>query len=558
MKLFVKYFLIIFSTISSVLIIGLIAISTILSDDYLEERKETLLKYIDMINSMYKKDDLNYSNTQLKSIAENLGIRITAIAKDGKVFYDSTFLRFDDLKAVENHAGRKEVKEALNNNIGFDLRVSATVNVKHLYVAKLIDSSYVLRASFPYKGIDKYLSILKNHILIIFAFLVFTILAISYYFSRKLLIPLENLTDMLQKVEKNEKINIEDYKQADDTISRLFYSLYKHMISKQQILNDERNKMQLILSSLTDGVILFDQNWEIIYANDKVFDIIGVKFTNPFEDLRSYESIKIFNDIKLKNDGKHFTKYNGRFYEIIFRTFDRYKILVFHDSTDQMRYHAFKSEIVANISHELKTPVSIIMGYSETLNNDELDDETRKKFAKKLYDSSVRLDNLINDIIQLHSLESQDRNILVDKSTHTSEILQELQEIYKDCSKKLEFFIDDDYLKVYKEHLLSILKNLIDNAIVYSAGNTVTIGLKKIDKKIVISVDDEGPIIPDDEKNKIFERFYTSSKSRNKKSSGTGLGLSIVKHTAELYGGYVELLKNVKNGNCFKVVLIEK
>ncbi len=558
MKLFAKYFILIFLSISAVLITGLFIVSNVVSNDYLTERKNTLINYISLLSNLYSKSDFNFDNKQLKSFSDGLGIRITAIEKDGKVFYDSTFNNKESLEKVENHSGRKEVQEALNRGIGDDLRLSTTVKVKHLYVAKLINSDYILRVSFPYKTVNFYLSELKYHIIIIFAFLIATIFFISYYFSKKLSIPLENLNDMLIRVEKNEKINIDDYGYDDDAISKLMYTIYKNMISRQQLINEERSKMHFVLSALTDGVMLVDQNWKLIYANDKLFDIIGVKFNSVFEDLKDFELIKIFNEIKQKGDGKHFIKLAGRFYEITCRTADSYKILVFHDSTDQMRYHAFKSELVANISHELKTPVSIIMGYAETLNNDELDDGTRKKFSKKLYDSSVRLDNLINDIIQLHSLESKDRNFSIEKTVSSSEILQELKEIYKDCSKNLEFIVDEVELKVLKEHILSIFKNLIDNAITYSTGNTVTIGLKKSDKKIVITVDDEGPAISDEEKNKIFERFYTSSKSRNKKSSGTGLGLSIVKHTAELYNGYVELLKNPKNGNCFKVVLVER
>lgn len=558
MKLFVKYFILIFLSISAVLFTGLIVVSNVVSNDYLSERKSTLINYIGLLSNLYTRSDFNYENKQLKNFSEGLGIRITAIEKDGKVFYDSTFNNEESLAKVENHLGRKEVQEALKNGVGDDLRVSTTVKVKHLYVAKLINSQYILRVSFPYKSVDFYISELKYHIIITFLFLIATIFFISYYFSKKLSIPLENLNDMLNRVEKNEKINLDEYSYSDDAISKLMYTIYKNLISRQQLINEERSKMNFVLSSLTDGVMLVDQNWKLIYANNRLFDILGTGFHSVFDDLKDYELMKIFNEIKQKGDGKHFIKLSGRFYEITCRTSDGYKILVFHDSTDQMRYHAFKSELVANISHELKTPVSIIMGYAETLNNDELDDETRKKFSKKLYDSSIRLDNLINDIIQLHSLESKDRNFSIEKTVSSLEILQELNEIYKECSKKLEFLIDEVDLKILKEHILSILKNLIDNAITYSTGNIVTIGLKKSDKKVVITVDDEGPAISEEEKNKIFERFYTSSKSRNKKSSGTGLGLSIVKHTAELYNGYVELLKNSKNGNCFKVVLVER
>jgi len=558
MKLFIKYFTMIFLSISSVLIISLFIIINIVGNNYLTEKKNILINNINMLNNLYTKKDFNYENKHLKTISNSLGIRITVIEKNGKVIYDSTFSNTADLEKVENHLGRKEIDNALKYGIGDDSRVSSTVKVRHLYVAKLIDSDYILRVSLPYKTLETYLSDLKYHIILIFLLIIITIFLISHYFSKKLSIPIENINEMISKLERNEQIYIDEYNNHDDKISQLMYNLFKMMISRQNIINEERSKMHSILSALSDGVIMIDQKWHIIYMNDKIKEIFGDKIDNSLENLKDFEIIKLFSEIKSKGDGKHFTKYGGRFYEITSKSYENHRILVFHDSTDQMRYHTFKSEIVANISHELKTPVSILMGYAETLNNEDIDEETKKKFIKKIFESSVRIDNLINDIIELHSLESRDRNFTVPKPVSSEDILQELQEIYKDCSKNLIFQIDNTGLNVYKEHILSILKNLIDNAVTYSTGDNVVIELKKSEKNIVISVDDEGPAIPEEEKNKIFERFYTGSKSRNKKRSGTGLGLAIVKHTCELYNGYVELQKNTKGGNCFKVVLTER
>jgi two-component system phosphate regulon sensor histidine kinase PhoR len=545
----------------AVLLMGLYFIVSYVSDDALQERKNQLISYNEMINNLFKnKDEFNFSNNNLKVIAKTLGVRVTAIDTSGKVFYDSTFFDEKSLENVENHAGRPEVKAAIQNGYGFDMRLSATVGINYLYCAKLVMPDYIIRVSFPYKTIQHYLINLRYHIILIFLLLLVAVFALSYYFAKKLSLPVENLNDMINKIEQGKTPDLDKYISSSDEISRLTTRFYNNMAKREKELLDEKEKLNSVLSALSDGVALLSSNWLILYANDKYVEMFGKETKDLINEIKDFETLKLFSELRQKGDGKHFTKYKNRFYEITVRSFNDYKIVVFHDTTDQMRYHMFKSELVANISHELKTPVSIIMGYAETLLNseNEMDQATKEKFAKKLYDSSIRLDNLISDIIHLHSLESMDRNFSVDTNINTIELKSELKEIYRDAAKNIIFNFEVADIQIIKEHLLSIFKNLIDNAVTYSAGDNVYVSIKKAGSKVILTVDDEGPLIPEDERGKIFERFYTSSKSRNKKHSGTGLGLSIVKHTAELYNGYVELLKNIYGGNCFKVVLQEK
>ncbi|MCX8083625.1 MAG: ATP-binding protein [Calditerrivibrio sp.] len=555
MKIFLKYLLLLSTSLIAVILFSVYVITSALSKDILNDRVNTLRQYSTMLYKIYpEKGQYNYLNIDLKNILASLEVRVTIVDKDGAVRYDSTFFSEKDLLKVENHAGRKEVVDALKVGEGFDVRLSSTLGVKYIYYAKLINDEYILRLSLPLINLETYAKDLKYQLMMIFVAVVGMIFMLTYYFTKKLLLPIENLNELITKAEKGEKIDIQKYTVFSDEISTLVTRFYNNMLLRERAIAEEKNRIHFILSSLSDSVALFDENWELVYGNEKYKEL----FCDSLKDAKDYECIKLFNELKNKDDGKHFCKYKNRIYEISIKSSGNYKIIVFHDSSDQMRYHAFKSELVANVSHELKTPVSIIMGYAETLLNNEMDQNTREKFLKKLYDSSVRLDNLIADIIQLHSLESSDRNFSVERGVYPSELMSELEEIYRDAVKKIHYNFDDSEVKVLKEHLLSIFKNLIDNALTYSTGNNVYVSLVKSESKIVLSVEDEGPVIPDEEKGKIFERFYTSSRSRNRKHSGTGLGLSIVKHTAELYGGYVELIKSVYGGNCFKVVLKEK
>jgi len=202
----------------------------------------------------------------------------------------------------------------------------------------------------------------------------------------------------------------------------------------------------------------------------------------------------------------------------------------------------------------------MILGYAETLReNPDLDEKTRTRFLDHIYTSSIRLNNLINDIIELHKLESVGEGFRVAEATSLADVVASLRAYYLDTgSKSLQLEADAVGVHILPEHLQSILTNLIDNALKYSEGEFVSARLTRDDGGVMICVDDQGPVIEESDRERIFERFYTCSRSRNKQHSGTGLGLSIVKHIANLYGGYVKIKINDDGGNCFTVWLEEK
>ncbi|MEF3255210.1 MAG: GHKL domain-containing protein [Deferribacterales bacterium] len=559
MRLFLRYFFIIFTFISVVIFTGIYFLGKYIYMDVIEEKRNQLKEYVKLISDLFpEKSDYSYENREIKKIATDLNIRITVINKDGKVIYDSTFYNHQDLHNIENHLTREEVQIALKTGEGYSSRLSTTVKIKHLYYAKLINDNFILRVSFPYKTVENYIFKYEHNIIIFFIGIISLIAILSFYFAKKLSLPVESLNEIINKVESKELIDINKYNTHFDDISSLLHRFYKVMIEREQALYDEKQKLNSILSTLSDAVALMDNRWNILYKNKKFTDLFSESLTNLTNDIKEYETLKTLNEITKNNDGTFFIKYKSRFYEVTLKSFENYKLIVLHDTSEQMHYHTFKSELIANISHELKTPISIIMGYAETLMAEDIDEKTRLKFAQKLYEASTRLDTLIADIINLHILENTDKNFIVRNPVNSQELIIELQDIYKESTKKLHFDFANIEVFILKEHLQSIFKNLIDNALNYSTGANVYVSLKKDNDKVELEVSDEGPLIQDQEKQKIFERFYTSSKSRNKKSSGTGLGLSIVKHTAEIYKGYVELLSNRYGGNTFKVVLKEK
>ncbi len=198
----------------------------------------------------------------------------------------------------------------------------------------------------------------------------------------------------------------------------------------------------------------------------------------------------------------------------------------------------------------------MIMGYSETIMNDpNMDPAFHDKFIKIIYNSSNRLNVLINDILQLHKLEMQQDNIVVEEPTVVEDLKEEILSYYGEGGDKKISVSSDETKEIHisREHFMSIVTNLIDNAMKYSTGKNIHLEINNNNGYVCIAVDDEGPVIPINEQDRIFERFYTTDKSKNQNETGTGLGgLSIVKHIATLYNGDARVVQNKKRRQYFR------
>jgi len=273
------------------------------------------------------------------------------------------------------------------------------------------------------------------------------------------------------------------------------------------------------------------------------------------------DALSFFSEVAVHDeDARLRREYKNKIYEIYVRVFESEKLIVFADITERAEYENFKTELIGNITHELKTPLAMIMGYSETIMNDpEMEQKFHDKFIKIIYNSSNRLNILINDILKLHKLEMQQDNIIVEEATVIEDFKEEVLSYYNEGEKAVTVDSDDtDEIFISREHFMSVVTNLIDNAMKYSTGKSIHLNLSSSNDYINIAVADEGPAIPIVEQDRIFERFYTTDKSKNQDQTGTGLGLSIVKHIATLYNGDAKVIENDNDGNTFIVRLKEK
>ncbi|MCB4204384.1 HAMP domain-containing histidine kinase [Deferribacterales bacterium Es71-Z0220] len=564
MKSFLKIFLIISLPIFLVTFTGFYFTTqkiNKLSTEQIEAELETNLSLITNDLDIHNLNKQTYE--KLETLYKKSLIRITIIDKNsGKVLLDNS-VKYEEIKNLDNHLNRPEVKAALLKGVGSYQRYSNTINKSLIYYAKIIDDK-VVRIAYPFEFLTDFSKKFTLPFINFIIILTLAILIIALYLAKLISVPVQRLDYIANHIEKGEKeIHFPEFK--DKTMSRissLIYKIYHIMLNKQKELADSEQRLNFILSIMNESILLLNNKNELLHINESGVKMFNIKTLNKnLLNLSSdMDTINFFSKIgNLPENNIVVEKYKNLFTEVYVKIIENYKLIVIKDISEKISYETFKTELVGNISHELKTPIAMILGYAETIaENSDLDRPTLSKFSKKIYDSSIRLNNLIDDILKVHKLETIGENFAVSEPVNLTIFKHDISEYYADSGKDIELNFDNESVYIEYEHLQSLLKNLLDNAIKYSTGNKVIAEISKLDRKILIKVSDFGPIIPESEKERIFERFYTGSKSRNKANAGTGLGLSIVKHITELYHGKIKVDKNKFLGNTFEITLYEK
>jgi len=498
------------------------------------------------------------------NISKQSKLRITVIRKDGFVVDDSYYSK-SEVSDMENHSNRPEIIKAFETGAGDIERRSTTTEQNMYYYASKYNDNLVVRISYPMSYIENLRSDMIKHNISVFFFLMITVGLLAVYLARRLSNPIQQLSIIADKIEAGEdKIYFPSF--SDKTLTKLvsvIYRIYHSMNTKASELKQEQEKLNHIFSILDEGIILLDSKNIVKHYNETAVNYLGVPIhidDNILRQTNDMEVISFLSEIINTTEDKRIQKgLRNKIYEVYVRIFKDEKLIAFFDVTERAEYENFKTELIGNITHELKTPLAMIMGYSETIMNDpEMDKKFHDKFISIIYNSSNRLNVLINDILKLHKLEMQNEDLIVDEPTVTSEIAEELEAYYNDRPQKVSFSHNNDEIFVMREHFTSVVTNLVDNALKYSKGENINVSFSLKESQVAIKVDDEGPVIPIEEQERIFERFYTMEKSKNQNTTGTGLGLSIVKHIATLYKGGVKVEPNSLNGNSFIVTMKEK
>ena len=537
-----------------VLVISMIFIMQVLYTHVEKNISDELEENGKFIGAAVENEGLDY----LENLKES-DVRITYINKKGRVLYDNR----TDFHKMENHKNRKEVKEAFKKGEGRSSRLSMTLSVKTLYYAKLLDNGNVIRVAVKQSSPLLLLLSLFQPILVIIAAILIVASIIASSVAKKIVEPIN-------------AINLEEPEENDvyDEITPLLVKISKQSVQLQRQIREAKNKQAefiTITENMNEGILIIDTKYEVLSYNKAVVNLFTDGIVPESKSVFAFNRSESFRNIikaSLKGEGKvEVLEIKERSYEIIANPVYENEsvigtVVLVMDVTEKVKRDNLRREFTANVSHELKTPLTSISGFAEIMKTGMVKNEDMPDMANSIYEEAQRLIVLVNDIIKLSELDEASITYENEK-INLHELLVEIQERLKTVIEKkdIQFYIDekDIVLDAPKQVLSEVVYNLCDNAIKYNhQGGLVDVSLSETDAYVKICVKDNGIGIAHAHQNRIFERFYRVDKSHSKEVGGTGLGLSIVKHDVNYLDGSIEIESNLGEGTTIVVNIPKK
>lgn len=525
---------------------------------YLQYNKECQkeLQFLSKTILMYQ-DDFDTIDKDLKSVLD-YKVRITFIDFKGNVLYDNT----SDISKMENHYNRKEFQEALNNGYGEDIRVSKSIGDDTYYYAIKLDTG-VVRLS---RSIDSILTIFLKGVplvILVFGIMIIVVTIFSMSLSEKIVKPINTLVSQFdifnQYDEQVPKTVVTEYSELQpiaETIEKLMNRTQKYI----QNIKEQKDRIRLITDNMVEGMIILDDKNDILSVNKSAISILNpdfkIKENRMFLELTRNKTLVsiIYDDIKREKNITEIIEIKDNYYRAYINKAENINgtIILLVDVTETVKAEAVRRDFSANVSHELKTPLTTIKGFGELFENGLLVNvEDIKKYGGMIERESERLLFLINDIIRLSEIEEKTEKILspinlYDCAEYAINLLKQ-----KASTKDISIIFNgtDIIVNGHEGYMNELFINLIDNAIKYNKdGGYITVNLSENDKFANISIEDTGIGISPQDCERIFERFYRVDKSHSKKIGGTGLGLSIVKHIVNYHNGQIHIESELGKG----------
>ena len=475
--------------------------------------------------------------------------RITYIDASGTVLYDSQA----DVSSMENHSDRKEFEEAVQKGYGYAERMSATLSEKTVYYALKLADGTVLRVA----GVQSSVLALMFQILpsVIGVAIVMLILAgvAAAHISAKIVKPINTLD--LDHPEENQI-----YEEVGPLLSRIHRQNYQ---IQMQLETARRNQeeFQIITENMQEGLLVIDAYTMILSGNSSVWRMFQLREPKTGESVysldRNEDFRKVVEDVLKGQHGSAMLQLDGEYVQLIANPVSRDgrvvgAVLLLVNETEKVERENLRREFSANVSHELKTPLTSISGFAEIIQNGMVQGEDVQKFAGRIYREAQRLIQLVEDTIKISQLDEGENPYeweKVDAYVVVKNVCGNLKEIA--AKKNVHLFIDGEKLIfcTVRPILEEVIYNLCDNGIKYNREDgTVSIHLQELKDSVEIRVKDNGIGIPREDCSRVFERFYRVDKSHSKAIGGTGLGLSIVKHGVTFLGGTLKMLSEEGKG----------
>ena len=519
------------------------------------------------------KNSINLKS-QIDSYSAASGSRITIIARDGKVMVDSD-IEMDSLESLDNHSNRPEVIAAFNNGSGSSKRFSNSIQKDMLYFA-LLDNTFeverVIRISVTNEYLDRSLASLENSMtLIIVVALIVAILAsvLAGNYIRESFIDLERAaSDMSDGSYKKKDLESLPVKRRDEigSMARNISTISTNLKNQISLIAKQRDQFGSVLDGLGEGIMVCDENGLITFRNDQIMQILGLNeiIDKSINDLEIPALSRMYK--KAQKKGKFDSEFELETGEDdtrwILAHMNKAKstqelILVVHETTQLRQMDSMRRDFISNLSHELRTPVSVIKANSETLLDGALDNEKDAKiFSKAILHNADRLSEMVTSLIDLSRIEYGELKFVIEEIV-LNQIIESVVLAFKNKAKRKNIQV---VFKRQSEVMISsdakaierVLNNLLDNAFKYSPENsTIEINLRKQGESIRLSVIDQGEGVAEEEQDLVFKRFFRTASARANTQQGSGLGLAIVKNLVYNLQGDVGVESRPEGGSEF-------
>ncbi len=499
----------------------------------------------------------------IHELGDRTGRRLTIIDRKGDVVADSYFPH-RDLESLENHSHRPEIIAAYAGSTGVNIRTSVSTGRPELKVAvPLGRDGGVARISSPLVQVDAVVWDAQQAVLLGGLLAAVVAVLLSWGFSERVARPLVRLSGAAQRIAQGEHPAL-DTRGRDEIgeMARALQTVDENLSARLDQLARERGETDALIASMVEGVLACDAAGRVRTANPAARRLLGLGPDAPLPtatELLRQRAAQEAVQTALKGG-----TVTGREIAVDTRTVHLSgrglpgggAVFALHDITELKRLEAVRRDFVANVSHELKTPLTVVRGYAETLAKDDTPPDTRRQFVDTMLANARRMQRLIDDLLDLSRIESGawiPAPGVVTLEPAARDIWSGLKH-----SARLVFAIDPDAAQVAADPdaVRQILTNILDNAARYTPpSGQITVAAKRAGDRVAIAVTDTGSGIPGEHLPRIFERFYRADPHRSREAGGTGLGLAIVKHLVEAHGGRVEAASTLGQGTTIRLTL---